>query len=82
VNHLTPNALVVWLDGKAGVLRQRMEQEQQSGKRRPSLTRGDPLPEIPGVLAVREPFYDRVAALLRFAGPPSFPAEAAPLPPE
>ena len=63
VNHLTPNALVVWLDGKAEVLRQRMEKEQQSGKRRPSLTGTDPLQEITEVLTVREPFYGRASAL-------------------
>ena len=63
VNHLVPHALVVWLDGKAEVLRRRMEKEQQSGKRRPSLTGTDPLEEIAEVLSVREPFYGRAAAL-------------------
>jgi shikimate kinase len=63
VNYLAPNALVVWLDGKAEVLRQRMEKEHQSGKRRPSLTGTDPLQEISEVLTVREPFYGRASAL-------------------
>jgi len=63
VNRLTSNALVVWLDGKAENLRQRMEKEQQSGKRRPSLTGTDPLREITEVLTVREPFYRRASAL-------------------
>jgi shikimate kinase len=63
VNHLATNALVVWLDGKADVLRQRMEKEQQSGKRRPSLTGTDPLQEITEVLTAREPGYGRASAL-------------------
>lgn len=63
VNLLAPNALVVWLDGKAEVLRQRMEKEEQSGKHRPSLTGTDPLKEITEVLTVREPFYGQASAL-------------------
>jgi len=63
VNYLALNALVVWLDGKAEVLRQRMEKEQQPGKRRPSLTGTDPLQEITEILSVREPFYGRASAL-------------------
>jgi shikimate kinase len=63
VNHLALNSLVVWLDGKAEILRQRMEKEQQSGKRRPALTGTDPLREITEVLTVREPFYGRASAL-------------------
>jgi shikimate kinase len=63
VNHLVPNALVVWLDGKAEVLRQRMEKEQESGKHRLSLTGRDPLKEISEVLTAREPYYGRVSTL-------------------
>ena len=63
VNQLALNALIVWLDGKAEVLRQRMEKELQSGKRRPSLTGTDPLKEITEVLTVREPFYGRASTL-------------------
>jgi shikimate kinase len=63
VDRLTSNALVVWLDGKAEILRQRMEKEQQSGKRRPALTGTDPMREITEVLTVREPFYGRASAL-------------------
>ena len=63
LNRLAPNALVVWLEGKADVLRQRMEKEHQAGKRRLSLTGTDPLKEITEVLNVREPFYGRVSDL-------------------
>jgi shikimate kinase len=63
VNQLAANALVVWLDGKAEVLRQRMEKEEHSGKRRPSLTGTDPLTEITEVLTLREPFYGRASSL-------------------
>jgi shikimate kinase len=63
VNQLAPNARVVWLDGKAEVLRQRMEAEERSGKRRPSLTGMDPLQEITEVLIVRDPFYGRASTL-------------------
>jgi shikimate kinase len=63
VNRLVPNALVVWLEGKAEVLRQRMEKEQQAGKRRPSLTGTDPLKEITEVLNARDPFYGRASTL-------------------
>jgi shikimate kinase len=63
VKNLTPNALVVWLDGKSEVLRGRMEKEQQGGKLRPGLTGRDPLTEIREVLTVREPVYAQVSAL-------------------
>jgi len=63
VDRLTSNALVVWLDGKVEILRQRMEKEQQSGKRRPALTGTDPMREITEVLTFREPFYGRASAL-------------------
>jgi shikimate kinase len=63
VNRLASNALVVWLDGKAEVLRERMERAEQSGQRRPSLTGRDPSQEITEVQTVREPYYGRASAL-------------------
>jgi shikimate kinase len=61
--NLSSNALVVWLDGNSEVLRQRMERQQQLGKRRPALTGTDPLQEIREVLRVRESIYAQVSAL-------------------
>jgi shikimate kinase len=63
VKNLSSNALVVWLDGNFEVLRQRMEKEQQLGKRRPALTGVDPLQEIREMLTVRESVYAQVCAM-------------------
>ena len=64
VKNLKRNGWVVWLNGKAEVLKDRMDKEQRSGKIRPSLTGTDPLEEIKQVLDVRTPLYEQAATLV------------------
>jgi shikimate kinase len=59
VKSLKGNSWIVWLNGKAEVLKERMDREQRSGKIRPSLTGADPLEEIKQVLIVRKPLYEQ-----------------------
>lgn len=58
VTNLKRNGLVIWLKGKAEVLRDRMILEQNSGRLRPSLISADPLDEIEHVLRERTPLYE------------------------
>ena len=64
VKNLKGNGWIVWLNGKAEVLKDRMGKEQSSGKGRPSLTGADPLEEIRQVLDVRTPVYEQAATLV------------------
>jgi shikimate kinase len=59
VKSLKGNGWIVWLNGKAEVLKERMDREQTLGKIRPSLTGADPLEEIKQVLRVRKPLYEQ-----------------------
>jgi shikimate kinase len=59
VNDLKKNAWVVWLRGSPEVLKERMDRDQSSGKRRPSLTGVNPLEEIEQVLGIRDPLYEQ-----------------------
>lgn len=59
VENLKRNGWIVWLNGKAQVLKERMDKEQRSGVIRPSLTGLDPLEEIKEVLRERTPLYDK-----------------------
>jgi len=63
VKNLNRNGFIVWLKGKAGVLKERMEKEQRLGRIRPSLTGSDPLVEIDRVLTSRTPYYRKAANL-------------------
>ena len=64
VKNLKRNGWLVWLNGKADILKERMEREQISGKFRPSLTGTDPLDEIKQALSVRIPLYQKTADLV------------------
>jgi shikimate kinase len=64
VKSLKGNSWIVWLNGKAEVLKERMDREQRSGKIRPSLTGADPLEEIKQVLRVRKPLYEQAGDLV------------------
>ncbi|MDY7036806.1 MAG: shikimate kinase [Thermodesulfobacteriota bacterium] len=68
VINLQRNGLIVWLDGNAEVLKERMKRDHGSGKIRPSLTGSDPLDEIREVLTIRKPLYERAADLVVDAG--------------
>ena len=59
VNNLKRNGLVVWLKGDARVIKERMDKDQKSGKRRPSLTGSGPLEEIEGLLRIRNSLYQQ-----------------------
>lgn len=64
VKNLKQNGWIVWLKGESEVLRARMDNEQKSGKIRPSLTGADPLEEIKQVLEARTPLYEQAANLV------------------
>ena len=64
VINLKHKAWAVWLRVRAEVLRGRMNEEQRSGRTRPSLTGGDPIEEITQVLRFREPLYRSAAELV------------------
>ena len=64
VKNLKKNGFLVWLNGKAKVLKERMEREQKSGKIRPPLTGADPLEEIKQVLDIRTPLYEQAGNLM------------------
>ena len=57
VDNLRRNGWIVWLNGNAGALKERMDRDQISGKIRPSLTGAGPLQEIEEVLRMRKPLY-------------------------
>ena len=59
VNHLKRNGWIVWLKTGAQTVKERMEKEERSGIKRPSLTGNDPLEEIEQVLCVRTPIYQQ-----------------------
>ncbi len=61
VRNLKHNTWVVWLKGKPEILRERMAEEQKSGRIRPSLTGAGSLEEITQVLSLREPLYQMAA---------------------
>ena len=52
---------VVWLTAPADVIRGRLAADPLTADRRPGLVGGDPLAEIDGALAAREPLYREVA---------------------
>jgi shikimate kinase len=64
VRNLKENGWIVWLKGESEVLKARMDNEQRSGKTRPSLTEADPLEEIKQVLEARTPLYEQAANLV------------------
>ena len=64
VKNLKENGWIVWLKGESEVLKARMDNEQKSGKIRPSLTGADPLEEIKQVLEERTPLYEQAANLV------------------
>jgi len=64
VERLKQNGWIVWLNAKEDILMERMEEENKSGKARPSLTGTDPLKEINEVLAVRKPLYKKAASFV------------------
>jgi shikimate kinase len=64
VNNLKKKAWIVWLRGSPEALKQRMDRDQRSGKRRPSLTGADPLEEIEQVLGIRDPLYEQAGDLI------------------
>jgi shikimate kinase len=61
VRNLKRNGLIVWLRGSEEVLHARMDEEQRSGRIRPSLTGADPLEEIHRVLPMRDSIYGAAA---------------------
>jgi len=63
VRNLTVNEWLVWLDGSAEALKERMDREQRAGKIRPSLTGADPLEEIEQVVEERAPLYRQAGDL-------------------
>jgi shikimate kinase len=68
VKSLKGNGWIVWLNGKAEVLKERMDREQSSGKIRPSLTGANPLEEIKQVLSIRKPLYEQAGDFMVDAG--------------
>jgi shikimate kinase len=64
VKDLKKNSLIVWLNGRPDVLKDRMDKDQRSGKSRPSLTGSDPLEEIEQVLSIRNPLYKQAGDLI------------------
>ena len=52
---------IVWLTAPADVIRGRLAADPTTASRRPALSGGDPLDEVAGALAAREPFYREVA---------------------
>jgi len=64
VKNLKKNSWIVWLNGRTEVLKERMVNEQRSGKRRPSLTGADPREEIEVVLSSRKPLYKGAGDLI------------------
>jgi len=64
VKNLKENGWIVWLKGESEVLKARMDNEQKSGKIRPSLTGADPLEEIKQVLEARTPLYEQASNLM------------------
>ena len=64
VNHLKRNGWIVWLKTDAQTVKERMEKEERSGIKRPSLTGNDPLEEIKQVLRVRTPIYQQTGNLM------------------
>jgi len=61
VDRLRQNGLIVWLKGRADVLRDRMKQDLNSGKIRPPLSANDPLEEIGLLLEQRNDLYENAA---------------------
>jgi shikimate kinase len=61
VTCLKTNGWIVWLNGRPGVLADRMAMDQRRGKVRPSLTGVDPLKEITTLLPVRALFYEQAS---------------------
>ena len=64
VNNLKRNGWIVWLKTDAQTVKERMEKEERSGIKRPSLTGNDPLEEIERVLCVRTPIYQQTGNLM------------------
>jgi shikimate kinase len=63
MEHLKRNGWIVWLNTDAGVIEERMGQEEMSGTARPALTGSNPVEEIERVLRVRTPLYAQAADL-------------------
>jgi len=60
-SRLKRNGWVVWLKGRAEVLRERMDRDQRLDKIRPPLTGNDPLEEIILVSEQRNALYEQAA---------------------
>jgi shikimate kinase len=63
IERLKQNGLIIWLQAKAVILKDRMDNDQSKGKKRPSLTGQDPVGEIKNVLDQRSPLYEQAADL-------------------
>lgn len=62
VFNLRKNGFVVWLDGDADIIRDRMSMdEEKKSNVRPSLTGENPADEIAAVMAAREPLYEQAS---------------------
>ena len=64
VRGLKQNGFIVWLKGDIDVLKERMEKDDGSGRRRPSLTGEEPMDEIEKVLNIRNPLYLKAGDLV------------------
>ncbi|MBN1627004.1 MAG: shikimate kinase, partial [Deltaproteobacteria bacterium] len=64
VKNLKRNGYVVWLEGDAEVLINRMNRDADAGNVRPSLTGADSMKETKKVLEVRTPLYRKAADLV------------------
>jgi shikimate kinase len=62
VENLEKNGRLIWLQGDAEVIKNRMCDDHQAKIVRPSLTGTDPLEEIRQVLGRRVPLYERAAS--------------------
>lgn len=63
VRNLKKNGLVVWLKAEIEVLKERMEKNHETGRKRPSLTGVNPAEEIREVLDIRDPHYRKAGDL-------------------
>lgn len=60
---LRSNGLMIWLKADREAIRKRMEQDPRTFVRRPTLTGKGVLEELEEVMACRESFYERAAAV-------------------
>ena len=63
VTALQRNGFVIWLKADQQTLLKRMEKDQGTSTRRPTLTGKGTLEELEQVISVREPFYERACEI-------------------